>query len=58
MPSTIRYRWGDVVLVAFPLSDISGAIRRPGLVLFDSADEDTMLARITTQRMRQEMETR
>ena len=24
MPSTIRYRWGDVVLVAFPLSDMSG----------------------------------
>jgi hypothetical protein len=29
MPSTIRYRWGDVVLVAFPLSDMSGALRRP-----------------------------
>lgn len=49
MPSTTRYRWGDVVLVAFPLSDMSGAIRRPGLVLFDSGDEDVMLARITTQ---------
>jgi mRNA interferase MazF len=52
MPSTTRYRWGDVVLVAFPLSDMSGAIRRPGLVLFDSGDEDAMLARITTQQMR------
>lgn len=49
MPSTTRYRWGDVILVAFPLSDMSGAIRRPGLVLFDSGDEDVMLARITTQ---------
>lgn len=52
MPSTIRYRWADVVLVAFPLSDMSGAIRRPGLVLFDSGDEDVVLARITTQQLR------
>ena len=49
MPSTTRYRWGDVVLVAFPLSDMSGTRRRPGLVLYDSGDEDVMLARITTQ---------
>ena len=52
MPSTIRYRWGDVVLVAFPFSDMSRALRRPGLVLFDSGDEDVMLARITTQATR------
>ncbi len=52
MPSTIRCKWGDVVLVAFPLSDISGAVRQPGLVLFDSGDEDVMLARITTQQTR------
>lgn len=30
---------------------MSGAIRRPGLVLFDSGDEDMVLARITTQVM-------
>jgi PemK-like, MazF-like toxin of type II toxin-antitoxin system len=58
MPSTIRYRWGDVVLVAFPLSDMSGAIRRPGLVLFDSGDEDVVLARITTQAMRDRTDVR
>ena len=58
MPSTIRYRWGDVVLVAFPLSDLSGAIRRPGLVLFDSGDEDVVLARITTQAMRDRTDVR
>ena len=52
MPATIRYRWADVVLVAFPLSDMSGTVRRPGLVLFDSGDEDAMLARITTQHLR------
>jgi mRNA interferase MazF len=58
MPSTIRYRWGDVVLVAFPLSDMSGAIRRPGLVLFDSGDEDVVLARITTQARRERTDVR
>ena len=52
MPSTMRYRWADIVLVAFPLSNMSGALRRPGLVLFDSGDEDVMLARITTQAIR------
>lgn len=54
MPSTTRYRWGEVVLVAFPLSDMSGTRRRPGLVLYDSGDEDVMLARITTQEARQQ----
>jgi mRNA interferase MazF len=58
MPSTIRYRSGDVVLVAFPLSDMSGAIRRPGLVLFDSGDEDVVLARITTQARRDRTDVR
>jgi mRNA interferase MazF len=58
MPSTIRCRWGDVVLVAFPLSDMSGAVRRPGLVLFDSGDEDVMLARITTQQTRDRSDVR
>ena len=48
-----RYRWGDVVLVAFPLSDMSGTRRRPGLVVYDSGDEDVMLARITTQEARE-----
>ena len=52
MPRTTRYKWGDVVLVLFPLTDVSGTQRRPGLVLFDSGDEDVVLARITTQEAR------
>lgn len=52
MPSTTSYKWGGVVLVAFPLTDVSGTRRRPGLVLYDSGDEDVMLARITTQQPR------
>lgn len=51
MPPTTRYKWGDIVLVLFPLTDVSGAQRRPGLVPFDSGDED-VLARITTQEVR------
>ena len=58
MPSTTRYRWADIVLVAFPLSDMSGAVRRPGLVLFDSGDDDVMLARITTQQTRDRTDVR
>ena len=50
--STTSYEWGDVVLVAFPLSDLSRALRRPGLVLFDEGDQDIMLARITTHTAR------
>lgn len=52
MPPTTRYKWGDVVLVHFPLTDVSGTQRRPGLVLFDAGDEDVVLARITTQEPR------
>lgn len=58
MPSTTRYRWGDVVLMAFPLSDMSGTRRRPGLVLYDSGDEDVMLARVTTQEARHQTDVR
>ena len=31
---------------------MSGIRRRPGLVLYDSGDEDVMLARVTTQEAR------
>ena len=37
---------------------MSGAIRRPGLVLFDSGDEDVVLARITTQARRDRTDVR
>lgn len=58
MPSTTGYKWGDVLLVAFPLTDVSGTRRRPGLVLYDSGDEDVMLARITTQDSRHRTDVR
>jgi len=37
---------------------MSGAIRRPGVVLFDCGDEDVVLARITTQAMRDRTDVR
>jgi len=52
MPSTTTYKWGNVLLVAFPRTDATGTIRRPALVLYDEGDEDVMVARITTQTAR------
>ena len=52
MPSTTTYKWGDILLVAFPRTDAMGTIKRPALVLYDEGDEDVMVARITTQTAR------
>lgn len=46
------YKWGDVLLVAFPRTDAKGTVKRPALVLYDKGDEDVMVARITTQTAR------
>jgi mRNA interferase MazF len=48
MPSTTRFERGDLVLLAFPFSSGVGTKQRPALVLFDSGDQDILVARVTT----------
>ena len=43
------YNFGDIVLVGFPHSDLQGVSKRPAFVLYDSGDQDVLVARITTQ---------
>lgn len=39
---------GDIVLITFPFTDLSGNTNRPALILFDSEDDVTVCF-ITTQ---------
>ncbi len=43
------YKSGDIVLVEFPHTDLQGISKRPTIVLYDSGDQDILLARVTTQ---------
>lgn len=43
------YKFGDIVLVGFPHTDLQGISKRPAIVLYDSGDQDVLLARVTTQ---------
>lgn len=40
---------GDVVVIPFPFSDLSGSKRRPALVIADWGGHDVMLCQITSQ---------
>jgi len=40
---------GDIVVVPFPFSDLSGNKRRPALVLTDLSGDDILLCQITSQ---------
>jgi mRNA interferase MazF len=43
------YNFGDIVLVGFPHTDLQVVSKRPSIVLYDSGDQDILVARITTQ---------
>lgn len=43
---------GDVVVIPFPFSDLSGSKRRPALVVGDWGGADVMLCQITSQAKR------
>lgn len=53
MPSTTRYKRGDIVLVSFPFTDLTSSKRRPALVVspdaFNERDRDLVLVAITSQ---------
>jgi mRNA interferase MazF len=53
MPSTTTYKRGDVVLVPFPFTDLTGTKQRPALVVsddaFNSTREDVLVVAITSQ---------
>src|SRR5215471_7477866 len=53
MPSTIRCKRGDIVLVPFPFTDLTSSKRRPALVVspdgFNDRADDLVVAAITSQ---------
>ena len=44
-----QYNAGEVLLLSFPFTDTTGFKRRLALVLLDTADEDIIVARVTSQ---------
>jgi mRNA interferase MazF len=44
-----NFRFGDVILIEFPHTDLRGKSKRPALVLYDADDQDVLVARVTTQ---------
>lgn len=43
------YRFGDIVPIGFPHTDMRGSSKRPAIVIYDSGDRDVLVARVTTQ---------
>ena len=49
MLSMTVYKLGDIVLIGFPHTDFRNISKRPAIVLYDSGDQDVLVARITSQ---------
>jgi len=53
MPSTTRYKRGDIVLVSFPFTNLTSSKRRPALVVspdtFNDALQDFVLVALTSR---------
>jgi mRNA interferase MazF len=47
-----RFIKGDIVVIPFPFSDLSGSKKRPALVLADLEGDDIILCQITSQQIK------
>jgi mRNA interferase MazF len=47
-----RFVKGDIVVIPFPFSDLSGSKKRPALVLADLQGYDIILCQITSQQIK------
>ncbi len=52
----MSYSFGDIVIIAFPYTNMNNAVMRPAVVLADTGDEDIIVARITSQKRNIETE--
>ena len=47
-----KFLKGDIVVIPFPFSDLSGAKKRPSLVLANLKGDDIILCQITSQQVK------
>ena len=47
-----RFIKGDIVVVPFPFSDLTGSKKRPAMVLADLVGDDIILCQITSQNIK------
>ncbi len=47
-----RFVKGDIVVIPFPFSDLTGAKRRPALVITSLKGDDLILCQITSKKVR------
>jgi len=45
-----NYKFGDIVIIAFPYTNLNNSVVRPAMVLMDNGDEDIIVAKITSKK--------